>query len=67
MKKHLFKKVTVTLFCVLTLMTVFMLASCDNKAIGNDAECISFTDALGRELSVRKQPKRVAKSEAKRS
>ena len=47
------------ILCFVLLFSVLLLCSCaENKGDGTDA--VTFTDALGREVSVSKNPKRVA-------
>ena len=49
-------------FCVIVAVSIFssMLTSCNSEKGKNDAKATVFTDALGREVSVKKRPERVA-------
>ena len=49
-------------FCVIVAVSIFssMLTSCNSEKRKNDAKATVFTDALGREVSVKKRPERVA-------
>lgn len=53
-----FKKNAIAVF--LALAVIFSLAGCGRTDKNTDADTVAFTDALGREVSVKKYPERVA-------
>ena len=61
MKNINFKACCLILIITLILSSVFVLSSCtDDNAEEKETDKITFTDALGREVKVKKNPKRVA-------
>lgn len=46
--------------CIILLTSVAVLSSCSNKNSENRGDAVTFTDALGREVTVAKNPERTA-------
>lgn len=60
MRTRLHKILSVALACIIAVFSSAMLGSCGDVSKENREEGISFTDALGREVTVESAPKRVA-------
>ena len=56
-KKNILRGVALILIAV---MTVFSSVGCKSGSEVDTADCVSFTDALGRDVTVKKHPERVA-------
>ena len=57
--KHV-KKVFSIVFVLTILITSCVFVSCEKQKDPSEADIVTFTDALGRQVSVKKNPKRVA-------
>ena len=60
MKRKLYKVGRIFLMFMLIVGLCTSFSSCNEEGSGNDGEYVRFTDALGREISVKKNPERVA-------
>lgn len=60
MKIKIYRSFCILLVCLIAISSVAMLVSCNNENGKNEKDGITFTDALGREVCVKKNPKRVA-------
>lgn len=61
MKHKIFEKsILFLLTIILVLALCLSFSACDTKNTGNNSNSVIFTDALGRNVSVEKNPKRVA-------
>lgn len=60
MKNKIIRAVCAIAVCVTVIFSLVALTSCDHKSRDGEKDGIVFTDALGREISIRKRPERVA-------
>ncbi|MBQ8004384.1 MAG: ABC transporter substrate-binding protein [Oscillospiraceae bacterium] len=60
MKSIFYKIICMLHVCIILLTSVAVLSSCSNKNSENRGDAVTFTDALGREVTVAKNPERTA-------